>query len=275
MSVVLTGDPLTIGDVVAVARHGETVEVGEKVAARMAPARALVDDVIARGDIVYGITTGFGALAQVHIEPERVVELQHAIVRSHAAGAGDPIDEEIVRGMMLLRARTLAAGHAGARPELVDRIGQKQVRDGLTGNLCRCTGYEPIIKAALSAAPPPKKLRDVYPQTLDDQEPVRVENFFAPTTLADAVAFPPGVVASTAAVLVSRPSVDHARVSCRATSPSNAPGSCAPTPRSPASCDADRRRSAVGRCHAPRRCSAACTRRIRPASIAAAPGHAW
>jgi len=122
MSVVLTGDPLTIGDVVAVARHGETVEVGEKVAARMAPARALVDDVIARGDIVYGITTGFGALAQVHIEPERVVELQHAIVRSHAAGAGDPIDEEIVRGMMLLRARTLAAGHAGARPELVDRI---------------------------------------------------------------------------------------------------------------------------------------------------------
>ena len=122
MSVVLTGDPLTIGDVVAVARHGEAIEVGEKVAARMAPARALVDDVIARGDIVYGITTGFGALAQVHIEPERVVELQHAIVRSHAAGAGDPIDEEIVRGMMLLRARTLAAGHAGARPELVDRI---------------------------------------------------------------------------------------------------------------------------------------------------------
>ena len=88
MSVVLTGDPLTIGDVVAGARHGETVEVGGKVAARMAPARALVDDVISRGDIVYGITTGFGALAQVHIEPERVVELQHAIVRSHAAGDG-------------------------------------------------------------------------------------------------------------------------------------------------------------------------------------------
>jgi histidine ammonia-lyase len=122
MSITLTGDPLSIDAVVAVARAGETVEVGEKVAARMAPARALVDDVIARGDIVYGITTGFGALAQVHIEPQRVVELQHSIVRSHAAGAGDPIDEEIVRGMMLLRARTLAAGHAGARPEIVERI---------------------------------------------------------------------------------------------------------------------------------------------------------
>jgi histidine ammonia-lyase len=121
MSITLTGDPLSIDAVVTVARDGGTVEVGDKVAARMAPARALVDDVIARGDIVYGITTGFGALAQVHIEPERVVELQHSIVRSHAAGAGNPIDEEIVRGMML-RARTLAAGHAGARPEIVERI---------------------------------------------------------------------------------------------------------------------------------------------------------
>jgi xanthine dehydrogenase small subunit len=73
--------------------------------------------------------------------------------------------------------------------ETRDRVDEKQVRDGLTGNLCRCTGYEPIIKAALSAAPPPKKLRDVYPQTIDDQEPVRVENFFAPTTLADAAVF--------------------------------------------------------------------------------------
>jgi histidine ammonia-lyase len=122
MSVVLTGEPLSIDNVVAVARDKETVEVSDKVAARMAPARALVEDVIARGEVVYGITTGFGALAQVTIEPERVVELQHAIVRSHAAGAGDPIDAEIVRGMMLLRARTLAAGHAGARPEIVDRI---------------------------------------------------------------------------------------------------------------------------------------------------------
>ncbi|MGZ4210790.1 MAG: histidine ammonia-lyase [Actinomycetota bacterium] len=122
MSVLLTGEPFSIDSVVRVARGGENVEVGDGVAARMAPARALVEDVIARGEVVYGITTGFGALAQVHIEPDRVIELQHAIVRSHAAGAGDPIDEEIVRGMMLLRARTLAAGHAGARPEVVERI---------------------------------------------------------------------------------------------------------------------------------------------------------
>jgi histidine ammonia-lyase len=88
----------------------------------MAPARALVEDVIARGEAVYGITTGFGALANVRIEPDRVEELQHAIVRSHAAGWGEPMPAEVVRGMMLLRARTLAAGHAGARPVLVDAI---------------------------------------------------------------------------------------------------------------------------------------------------------
>jgi len=73
--------------------------------------------------------------------------------------------------------------------ETCDRVDEKQVRDGLTGNLCRCTGYEPIIKAALTAPPPPAKLRDLYPQTLDDDEPVRVDGFFAPTTLADAIRF--------------------------------------------------------------------------------------
>src|SRR2546425_962323 len=66
--------------------------------------------------------------------------------------------------------------------ETCDRVDEKQVRDGLTGNLCRCTGYEPIIKAALAVTSPPK-LRDMYPRTIDDDEPVRVEGFFAPTTL--------------------------------------------------------------------------------------------
>jgi histidine ammonia-lyase len=122
VDVTLTGEPLTIDAVVSVARDRANVTVSDRVAARMAPGRALVDSVIERGDVVYGITTGFGALAQVHIDPDRAVELQHSIVRSHAAGAGDPVEEEVVRAMMLLRARTLAAGHAGARPILVERI---------------------------------------------------------------------------------------------------------------------------------------------------------
>lgn len=122
MTVTLTGEPLTLEQVVAVARDRDDVVVGDGVVARMAPARALVEDAIAREEPIYGITTGFGALANVPIAPERAEELQHAIVRSHAAGWGEPVDDEIVRAMMLMRARTLAAGHAGARPDVVDAI---------------------------------------------------------------------------------------------------------------------------------------------------------
>ena len=74
--------------------------------------------------------------------------------------------------------------------ECCDRLSEAEVRDGLTGNLCRCTGYEPIIKAALAidgrAMP---KMRDRYPSLPDDRDGVRVENFFAPLTIADAVHF--------------------------------------------------------------------------------------
>ena len=122
MSVVLDGTPLSISAVVSVARDGTKIAVGDGLAARMAPARAVVEDAVARGAIVYGITTGFGALANVRIEPEAAEELQRSIVRSHAAGTGDEMPVEGVRGMMLLRARTLAAGHAGVRPVLVERI---------------------------------------------------------------------------------------------------------------------------------------------------------
>ena len=122
MSVALSGEPLTIGEVVSVGREGTKVELADDVAARMAPARRIVEEAVARGDIVYGITTGFGALANVRIEPAAVQELQRAIVRSHAAGTGEDMPAEVVRGMMLLRARTLAAGHAGVRPRLVEQI---------------------------------------------------------------------------------------------------------------------------------------------------------
>ena len=74
--------------------------------------------------------------------------------------------------------------------EHCDRVDEKQVRDGLTGNLCRCTGYEPIIKAAMAvdgASSP--KMHERYPQTLDAGDPVRIGNFFAPATLDDAVRF--------------------------------------------------------------------------------------
>jgi histidine ammonia-lyase len=120
--VVLTGDPLTIGDVVAVARHGARVEMSATARERMRPARDLVERLDAEGEIAYGITTGFGALADVLIEPRHRAQLQRAVVLSHSAGLGASLDDEVVRGMTLLRARSLAAGRSGARAELVEAM---------------------------------------------------------------------------------------------------------------------------------------------------------
>ena len=80
----------------------------------------LVAGFVAGGEPVYGVTTGFGALADTVIAPERTAELQVALVRSHAAGMGDLVEQEVVRAMLLLRARSLAMARSGARPELVD-----------------------------------------------------------------------------------------------------------------------------------------------------------
>jgi histidine ammonia-lyase len=120
--IVLDGSPLSVEQVLAVARHGAGVEVGEPARRLMAASRALVEELDARDEVVYGVTTGFGALAERAIaRPDRAT-LQAAVVRSHAAGMGPPLDAEVVRGMLLLRARTLCAGYSGVRPELVEAI---------------------------------------------------------------------------------------------------------------------------------------------------------
>ncbi|HKN38621.1 MAG TPA: aromatic amino acid lyase, partial [Acidimicrobiia bacterium] len=120
--VTLDGSPLSVADVVAVARHGAAVTVAPEAAARMAPARAVVERIVAEGASVYGVTTGFGALASVKVSPAEARRLQLSLVLSHAAGMGDAVEREVVRAMMLLRARTLAAGLSGARPVLVDGL---------------------------------------------------------------------------------------------------------------------------------------------------------
>ena len=117
----LDGPGVTIDDVVAVARDGATVELTAAAFERMAASRAVVDRLL-EGDPVYGITTGFGALATVTIPPDRRAALQTALVRSHAAGMGPPVEAEVVRAMMFLRARTLALGASGARPIVAHRI---------------------------------------------------------------------------------------------------------------------------------------------------------
>ncbi|HEX2241162.1 MAG TPA: histidine ammonia-lyase [Actinomycetota bacterium] len=119
---VTIGNPLTFEDVVAVAAGGEPVEIASGVEAQMAPARKLIEDAIASDRTVYGITTGIGDLANVRIEPAQAIRLQRDIVLSHATGVGHPFPREVVRAMLLLRARTFAFGVSGVRFELVQRL---------------------------------------------------------------------------------------------------------------------------------------------------------
>lgn len=121
-TVVVDGGRLTIDEVVAVANRRARVVLGPGLADQMAPARGLVERVVAEDRTVYGITTGFGALASTHIDPAQAARLQVGLVRSHAAGVGSPLPDEVVRAMLLLRARTLAQGHSGVRIAVVERL---------------------------------------------------------------------------------------------------------------------------------------------------------
>ena len=125
MSFRLGDEPLTLEILTAVARHGLRVEIGARAQSAMQRARAVVDAAVAGGDAapaVYGVNTGFGALAEVRISADQVVRLQQNLVRSHAAGVGTPLPSDIVRAMMLLRAAVLATGRSGARPLCCERL---------------------------------------------------------------------------------------------------------------------------------------------------------
>ena len=109
-------------EILAVAREHERVQLDSAVAAAMRPARRTVERALESQDVVYGVTTGFGALADTVVPTDQAAELQHALVRSHAAGVGALVDDEVVRAMILLRARTLASGYTGARLEVVEAL---------------------------------------------------------------------------------------------------------------------------------------------------------
>jgi histidine ammonia-lyase len=120
-SVVLDGQSLSIEDVWAVAA-GAPVALAASARAQMLQTRAVVDAIVARGDVVYGVTTGFGKLSDVAIPLDHLTDLQVNLLRSHSVGVGPTLPERDVRAMMLLRANVLAKGYSGSRPELVDLL---------------------------------------------------------------------------------------------------------------------------------------------------------
>ena len=116
--VVVDGSALTVEDVVAVAHGQARVALGPEVARRMETSRSVVVKALSGGAPVYGVNTGFGALADTPVGEADLTALQGTIVRSHAAAVGTPLDDETVRAILLLRARTLAAGYSGVRVDL-------------------------------------------------------------------------------------------------------------------------------------------------------------
>jgi len=114
-TVVLGDRPLTIEEVVAVARHGARVEIGAAALNAIGEARAHIDELAHSGVPVYGVSTGFGALATTYIEPAKRAQLQRSLIRSHAAGSGPIVETEVTRALMLLRLATLCTGRTGVR----------------------------------------------------------------------------------------------------------------------------------------------------------------
>ena len=121
-TLLLDGRSLCIADVVAVADARQRVDLAPSARARMQTTRDVVNRAVASGVPVYGVNTGFGKLSEVTIPGSQLAALQRNLVRSHAAGVGDPLPEREVRAMMLLRANVLATGFAGARAIVVDAL---------------------------------------------------------------------------------------------------------------------------------------------------------
>jgi histidine ammonia-lyase len=115
-------EPLTLARLEAVARGAAPPGLDGLARERIRAARAVVEDAVARGEAVYGVTTGIGELASLRIAPADAERLQLNLLRSHAVGSGEPLPEEVVRAMMLLLAASLGRGHSGVRTELVELL---------------------------------------------------------------------------------------------------------------------------------------------------------
>ena len=118
----LNGQMLTLTEIVPVAFGDAPVQISPSARPRILASRKVVEDIIARGTVVYGVSTGFGKLSDVRIQHDHLGELQLNLVRSHACGIGNPLSEPEVRAMMLLRANVLALGLSGIRFEIIEML---------------------------------------------------------------------------------------------------------------------------------------------------------
>src|SRR5438552_5853176 len=144
----LNGDPLTLSEIARVAIENAAVELSPSAHPRVLASRKIIEEIIARDAAVYGVSTGFGKLADVRIPRDALAELQLNLVRSHACGIGDPLSEPEVRAMMLLRANVLALGFSGIRLEVIEMLCQM-----LNRRVCRVIPEKGSVGASGDLAP--------------------------------------------------------------------------------------------------------------------------
>src|SRR5688500_13830651 len=120
----LTGQPLSLSAIAEVASGQGPVQVAESAHARIRASRKVIEEIVARAGVVYGVSTGFGKLADVQIPTEELRQLQLNLVRSHACGVGRPLSIPEVRAMMLLRANVLVLGFSGIRLEVIELLSE-------------------------------------------------------------------------------------------------------------------------------------------------------
>jgi histidine ammonia-lyase len=121
-TLILNGQPLTLAEIEAVSLMACPVAIAPAALARVAQGRTIIEEILAAGETVYGVNTGFGKLSDVRIPPEKLAQLQANLVRSHAGGVGQPLSEAESRAMLLLRANVLAKGFSGCRTALVEML---------------------------------------------------------------------------------------------------------------------------------------------------------
>ncbi|WP_159549353.1 histidine ammonia-lyase [Streptococcus halichoeri] len=120
--ITLDGKSLTLEDVIAVARKGVHCQIAESAVCDVKASRKIVDDIVNEKRIVYGVTTGFGSLCNVSISPEDTVQLQENLIRTHSSGFGDPLPEDAVRAIMLIRINSLVKGYSGIRLSTIEKL---------------------------------------------------------------------------------------------------------------------------------------------------------
>ncbi len=120
--IVLTGNDLDLKDIISVARDKERIKISDSAKKKIKKAREHVDELVKKGEIVYGITTGFGKFSDKKISPGEVLRLQENLIKSHSVGTGEPLPLEVVRAMILLRINNLAKGHSGIRLKIIKQL---------------------------------------------------------------------------------------------------------------------------------------------------------